>query len=190
MCRACVVIASCLLCCAWTCQVAAAESAEAPVHGDGWRTVSPGDAGLSAERTASMTAAIRGGEFGDITSVLVARHGELAYEQYFAGSADDLRDTRSVTKTITGLPIGLAIEGRHLSGVDARVLDLLDEQPAKNPDPRKAEITVEDFLTMSSLLECDDWNSFSRGNEERMYLVEDWTQFALDLRSRVSPRGR
>jgi CubicO group peptidase (beta-lactamase class C family) len=141
------------------------------------------DAGLADMKLRRMEAAITSGEFKKIGSVLIARHGKLVYEAYFAGDGSTLRDTRSATKTITDTLVGIAIREGKLSGVGKRVLSVLTEHAAKiqNPDPRKLEITVEDFLTMSSPLECDDWNDFSRGNEERMYLVEDWTQFVLDL---------
>ena len=146
-------------------------------------------AGVSARRLGVMEQSIRAGDFKQVTSVLVARRDQLAYEAYFDGEgAEALRNTRSATKTITGMLTGIAIDRGLLSGVDARVLDFFsDKQPLLNPDPRKAQITVEDFLTMSSLLECDDENSFSRGNEERMYLVEDWVRFTLDLPIRGFP---
>jgi CubicO group peptidase (beta-lactamase class C family) len=112
----------------------------------------------------------------------VARHGKLAYEAYFDGSADSLRDTRSATKTITGMLAGISLDQHLLPGLDAKVVGYFPEkQPLAHPDPRKAAITIEDLLTMSSLMECDDWNNFSRGNEERMYLIEDWVKFFLDL---------
>jgi CubicO group peptidase (beta-lactamase class C family) len=150
---------------------------------DGLMVASPESMGMASAPLAAMEKAIRDGEFKKIGSVLVARHGKLVYEGYFDGDAGTLRDTRSATKSITDILVGIAIGEKKLSGVDARVLALLPERARKmqNHDPRKDKITVEDFLTMSSPLECDDWNDASRGNEERMYLVEDWAQFILDL---------
>jgi CubicO group peptidase (beta-lactamase class C family) len=148
-----------------------------------WSISSPKSAGLSPDPLTAMEKAIAAGDFKKIGSVLIARHGKLAYERYFASDASTLRDTRSATKSIADILVGIAISDKKLSGVSARVLGLLPERARKmqNRDPRKDKITVEDFLTMSSPLECDDWNDASRGNEERMYLVEDWAQFILDL---------
>lgn len=130
-----------------------------------------------------MTSAINAGDFGQITSVLVASNGELVYERYFDElGAEERRNTRSVTKTITGMLVGLAIEDGLLSGVDTKVVPNLGRDASVlNPDPRKDAMTVEDLMTMSGPLECNDDHSFSRGNEERMYLVEDWIGFFLDL---------
>jgi CubicO group peptidase (beta-lactamase class C family) len=137
----------------------------------------------SDARFEALEKAISSGEFKKIGSVVVSRQGKLIYEKYFDGDADTLRDTRSATKSITDVLVGIAIRERKLPGVNARVLSFLPEHAARlqNPDPRKTAITIEDFLTMSSPLECDDWNEASRGNEERMYIIEDWAQFILDL---------
>jgi CubicO group peptidase (beta-lactamase class C family) len=165
-------------------QAPEAQGSLSPRQGDdGWPTAPVASAGLSKTRLQAMEKAIRDGEFKKIGSVLIARHGKLAYEGYFDGSdATALRDTRSATKSVTDILVGIAIDKGLLPGVDATILSFFtDKQPVQNPDPRKAKITVEDFLTMSSLLECDDWNDYSRGNEERMYIMEDWIQFTLDL---------
>ena len=129
---------------------------------DGWPTATASSAGLSAARLQAMESAIRGGEYKKIGSILIARHGKLVYESFFDGSdAAALRETRSATKSVTDILIGIAIDKKLLSGVDAPILPFFpDKQPVQNPDPRKAKITVEDFLTMCSLLECDDSNDF------------------------------
>jgi len=160
-----------------------AATAQAQRATDGWTKIGPKEGGLSDMKLRAMSRAIRSQEFKKIGSVLIARHGKLLYEDYVEGDASTLRDTRSATKSITDVLIGTAIDEQKLSGVDALILQLLPEHAGKiqNPNPRKDKMTVEDFLTMSSPLECDDWNDASRGNEERMYLVEDWTQFILDL---------
>jgi CubicO group peptidase (beta-lactamase class C family) len=148
-----------------------------------WPAAAPESVELDPATLAAMTDLITGGELKKITSVLIARRGRLAHEAYFEGfDRDSLMNTRSASKSVTSLLVGIAIDRGFLPGVDAPVLEYFpDKLPVQYPDARKERVTVEDFLTMSSLLECDDFNSFSRGNEERMYLIEDWIQFTLDL---------
>jgi CubicO group peptidase (beta-lactamase class C family) len=112
-------------------------------------------------------------EYGQITSVVVSERGEIAVEEYAEGGAETLRNTRSCTKTVAGMLLGIAIDRGIVDGVDARLEDLLRE-----PAP---PVALRDLLTMSSCLDCDDWDDASPGNEELMYPQEDWLGFALGL---------
>jgi CubicO group peptidase (beta-lactamase class C family) len=125
---------------------------------------------------------IRQDAFKQISSVLIASSGDPVFEGYYNGhTQSSLHNTRSATKTITGMLIGCLIRDGKLRSEQEFAADYSTRQPIYYPDSRKSHITLEDLLTMSSSLECDDWNQYSRGNEEKMYLVEDWVKFYWDL---------
>lgn len=111
--------------------------------------------------------------YGDITSVVVSRAGELVVEEYLEGDAATLHNTRSCTKTVAGMLLGIAIDRGIVPGVETLLADLLGE-----PAPR---VTLRDLLTMSSCFECNDWDEASPGNEELMYPQPDWLAFVLGL---------
>lgn len=131
---------------------------------------------------------VRNGDYGAVTSVLVMQNGKIVYEGYFNGAdAGSLHNTRSVPKTITGMAVGAAVDDGLLT-VDTPAASLFaDIAPFENPDPRKNAVTIEDLITMSSILECDDNDNFSRGTEARMHNVEDWASFFWDLPIRGYP---
>lgn len=117
-----------------------------------------------------------------ITSIVVSKDGKIVFEKYYNGTNENtLHNTRSATKSITGTLIGSLIKKGELKSEKERASQFFDTKVFQNPDKRKLETTIEDLLTMSSLVECDDWNQFSRGNEERMYLIEDWAAFYWNL---------
>ncbi len=150
---------------------------------DGWAVADATAQGWNVATLTGVEAKIADTSYKNISSIVVADHGKLVYEAYFNdGNRDLLNDVRSATKSVTALLAGAAIDRGLISGVDAKVYSFFPErQPVQHADPRKQNFTLEDLLTMSSLWECNDDNEFSSGNEERMYVTENWLQFALDL---------
>jgi CubicO group peptidase (beta-lactamase class C family) len=146
---------------------------------DGWETKS----GLLGNKSfEKLDRLINTNDLKLITSVVIAYKGDLIFEGYYNGNQlDTKQNTRSATKTITGSLLGCMIKDKLIVSEEEKAIIFFDKSAIKNYDIRKESITIEDLLTMSSLLECDDWNEFSRGNEERMYLIEDWAQFYWDL---------
>ena len=110
--------------------------------------------------------AIERGDAPKTTSVLVMRGQAIEYERYFGdANAATLHDTRSATKSLTALAVGVAIDRRALAGLAAPAFGYLaDLAPFAHDDPAKSAITIEDLLTMSSALDCNDDDDASPGN--------------------------
>lgn len=131
---------------------------------------------------------IRKGEYGTITSALVMKDGNIIFEGYFNGAdPNSLHNTRSVTKTITSMAVGAAVDDDLMTVETPAASFFTDIEPFDNPDPRKYTMTIEDLITMSGTLECNDSDNFSRGTEARMHNVEDWASFFWDLPIRGYP---
>jgi len=153
------------------------------VRASEWQTATPQSVGVDPQALQRLAEAISRGEFPKTTSVLIVYRDRLIYEGYFAdGGAEVLNDTRSATKSVTALAVGAAIRDGKISAVSAPAMQFLaDLAPLRNDTPLKREITVEDLLTMSSALDCNDDAESSPGNEENMYPQQHWARWAVDL---------
>ncbi|HEY1426368.1 MAG TPA: serine hydrolase [Caulobacteraceae bacterium] len=134
-------------------------------------------------RVATLPAAIARGDFPKTDAVLVVSDGRLVYERYFGhGGPDALANTRSAMKSVTSLAVGVAIAEGAIRSVKDPVLPYLqDLAPFANDTPDKRQITIEDLLTMSSALDCNDDEPASPGNEDNMHPQRNWTRWAVDL---------
>lgn len=119
--------------------------------------------------------------YPDVHSVLLYQGDKLVLEEYFYGySASRQHQLRSATKSIVSALAGIAIDQGALA-LDTPALSRLKLSGYDHPDPRKATITVRDFLTMSSGLDCNDHSATSPGRETEIYPKPDWTKAVYDL---------
>ena len=142
-------------------------------------------------RLGDLALRIRRGDYGRIASVLIARHGRLAVEEYFNGaSAGQSHTMQSVTKSVVSLLVGMAADAGQLATTDRAIGFFHEYEPIASMDDRKQAITVADLLTMRSGF---DWSEDPYAGSPLQRLNDcrcDWLRFILDWRMRDPPGTR
>jgi CubicO group peptidase (beta-lactamase class C family) len=144
---------------------------------NGWRSTTPEEQGMDSEKLAQMVEELKQGNL-DLNSLLIVRNGNLVTELYIspysAGQADFVY---SVTKSVIGTLVGIAIQKGNIKDVQQPLISLLSDQGVKNLDENKKAITLENLLTQTSGLKCPDT---PEPGETVMEASENWVQFMLD----------
>jgi len=132
---------------------------------DGIQTDSLSAKAIDEEKLLQLMNRINEGEFGDIQGILVFHDNALLIEEYDGGynyrgwyrrnHSEKLHNVHSITKSITSLLIGIAIDKGYISGVDEKVASYFPEY-SQFFNGKKEDITIEHLLTMTSGVEWDE----------------------------------
>jgi len=119
-----------------------------------WETASPGSHGIPSLTVEEVLGA--GADVPGLRSLLVVRNGVLIGERYYRGaSPSDLLPIASVTKSISSMLVGLALERGTIASLKEPVARLLPRAAAQVPDSPVANLTLEEILTGHSGLAFD-----------------------------------
>jgi CubicO group peptidase (beta-lactamase class C family) len=123
---------------------------------------------------------------GSVQSILIERNGELIAERY-KGRLNGNRavNTKSASKSILSLLIGIAIDQGYIEGVDQAIGEYFPDYFEQNPDRAKETITIQDLLTMRSGLETTSIRNYGR-----WVVSNNWYEYALSRPLVDEPGGR
>jgi CubicO group peptidase (beta-lactamase class C family) len=114
-------------------------------------------------------------QFSQLKTVIVARDGHILAERGYRGhSVSAATNIKSASKSIISTLVGIAIDKGVLEGVDQTIAPLLESDLPPDPDPRLAEITIGNLLSMQAGLERT-----SGANYGRWIANSNWVRAAL-----------
>ncbi len=151
----------------------------------GWRTALPQTQGMDPEKLQRMFTVIEEQKLA-LHSVVVVRNGYIVAEMYYPPYEENTRHALySCTKSFISALVGMAVaEGRLKT--DETVLSCFPDHEFANTDTRKAAMTVEHLLTMSSGLDWPEGDVIY----SQMWISRDWVQFVLDRPMAEEPGTR
>ena len=90
-------------------------------------------------------------EYSNMTGIVIRKDNELIFESYFNGHKDsDAVHLTSVTKSITSLLIGIAIDKGYIDSVNQKVLDFFPDYTLKRGEKTIKDIEIKHLLTMTA----------------------------------------
>ena len=115
-------------------------------------------------------------EYSNTAGLVVQKSGKLLYENYFDGHKEtDSIHIFSVTKSITSILIGIAIDQGYIKSVDQKVLEFFPKYIIKRRENTIQNITLKNLLTMTAPYKYK-WEPYTK-----VYGSNDWIKAALDL---------
>ena len=167
---------------------------------DGWPVASVNDDKL-IDRGALCRMADRLSSTANVHAILVARRGKLVFERYFRGSdeipgriygrrvenvtfdADTLHDMKSVSKSVTSLAVGIAIDRGLIGSINDPIFSFFPELSDLR-SPEKERIQLLHVLTMSmglNWVEATPATGDFNNDEARMNMAWDPCRYVLGL---------
>jgi len=152
--------------------------------GDGWETASWEAVGCDSQGMAAMIADIRDGGYENLHSILIVKDGKLVFEEYFGGyNASRIGDVASVTKSVTAIMVGVAMDQGLIEGPEQYLSELLPAYADMiEGDEMKAKLRLHHLLSMTSGIEWDEDTypyGDSRNDATRMARAVDPVKFIL-----------
>ncbi len=152
-----------------------ADSAEVVFPAATWGRVSAAEAGFDA---AALDAVVSEARAAQSSCVAVVRNGKVVVDEHGSGPAMPPREAFSVTKSLTGLLVGVAVKRRELS-VSDKVSDYIPEWRGTASEG----VTVEHLLTQTSGRQWDVATDYG----EMALKAADKSTFAIGLGQQAEP---
>ncbi|WP_114206562.1 serine hydrolase domain-containing protein [Acidisarcina polymorpha] len=163
-------------------------SAQQYVPGVTWRQASPESQGVASKPLIEMLQYIRQHRL-PVHDIMIVRHGYLVFEaSFYPYNPEWPHDLASVTKSVTSILTGIAIDQGLIKSPQQTVGSLLPQYADRLDSSQKSAITIRDLLTMTSGLDC----KLEDGEKalKDMQQSSDWAAFALSLRLVDEPGSR
>ncbi len=164
---------------------------------DGWLVTSVEDVDVDKILLEEAISKIVDGDFVNISSILIARDGQLIVDELFRTTLDandaavrntdlNVHTMQSATKSFASALMGIAIDKGFINSVDVGFYTLFPEYDSfENWSDSKNQITLENVLTMQHGWQYNEWDYPIESDQNTLFFIyrnySDFVKGLLDL---------